>query len=113
MKSLVRVMAVALLGLGTATAALAQEEVRGIAPRQQGLRVIEEKCLACHNRKRIDAAVRERRDMERIISEMEKKGVKLTEKDRAVMGHFWKQSPFKEKKGAAPPAPHGQPPVSR
>ena len=77
--------------------AAAQEDVRGIALRQQGLKVIEEKCLACHNRQRIDAAIRERREMEKIVKEMERKGAKLTEKDRSVIGHFWKQSPFKEK----------------
>lgn len=77
--------------------AAAQEDARGIALRQQGLKVIEEKCLVCHNRQRIEAAVRERRDMDKITQAMERKGVKLTEKDRSVIGHFWKQSPFKEK----------------
>lgn len=62
------------------------------------LRVIEEKCLVCHNRERIDRAVRERRDLEKIQRMMEKKGAVLTEKDREVLGHFWKQNPLKEKR---------------
>ncbi len=80
-----------------AATAAPSEDVRGIAPQRQGLKVIEEKCLACHNRQRIDAAVRERKDMAKILQAMEGKGVKLTEKDRMVIGHFWKQSPFREK----------------
>ena len=67
------------------------------------LKVIDEKCLICHNRKRIDDAVKERHDMEQILSLMEKKGVVLTESDRSVIGHFWQQKLFKEKKGAAQP----------
>ena len=77
----------------------AQEDVRGVRISQPELRVIEAKCLNCHNRKRIDSAVREQRDMEKVLSSMEKKGVVLTDKDRGVIGHFWQQRIFKEKKG--------------
>jgi hypothetical protein len=76
--------------------ALAQEDVRGVKLRGEGLKVIEEKCLVCHNRQRIDAAVKERRQMERIMKRMESKGVVLTEKERRVMGHFWGKKMFKE-----------------
>lgn len=64
---------------------------------REGLKVIEEKCLVCHNRKRIEDAARERKDMERIVRLMEKKGVALTEKEQSVLAHFWKRNPFKEK----------------
>lgn len=83
--------------LQVAAPGLGQEDVRGITLRQQGLSVIEEKCLVCHNRQRIDAAVRQRKDMEQIMRRMEKKGAVVTEKDRQVIGHFWRQQPFKTK----------------
>ena len=78
-----------------------QEEVRGVKTTAPELKVIDEKCLNCHNRKRIDEAVRERKDMEKVLTSMEKKGVVLTEKDRSVIGHFWQQKLFKERKGEA------------
>ena len=77
--------------------AAGREEVQGISTRQMGLRVIEEKCLVCHNRQRIEKAVKERRDMERITRQMEKKGAALTDRDRQVIGHFWRQNPFRSK----------------
>lgn len=63
------------------------------------MRVIEEKCLVCHNRERIDEAMRKERDLKKIQRMMEKKGAALTAKDREVLGHFWKQNPLKEKRG--------------
>ncbi len=81
--------------------ARAQEDVRGVKTAPPELKVIDEKCLNCHNRKRIDAAVKERKDMDKVLSSMEKKGVVLTESDRSVIGHFWQQKLFKEKKGEA------------
>jgi len=84
--------------------AMAQEELRGVKYGLPELKVIDEKCLNCHNRKRIDDAVQDRKDMERVLSVMEKKGVALTESDRSVIGHFWQQKLFREKKGA-PKAP--------
>jgi len=79
-------------------------EVRGIAPHQEGLKVIEEKCLNCHNRERIDAAMKARRKMDRILARMEKKGVSLTDRERMVMGIYWKKDPFKggTKKAVSP-----------
>jgi hypothetical protein len=75
--------------------ALAQQDVRGVSNLTPELHVIDEKCLKCHNRKRIDEAVREKQDVEKVLFSMEKKGVVLTEKDRSVIGHFWRQKLFK------------------
>jgi len=86
-----------LLATVTASPALAQEDVRGVKLRNEGPKVIEEKCLVCHNRQRIDAAVKERREMDQILRRMGKKGVVVTEKERRVMGHFWGQKMFKTK----------------
>ncbi len=73
---------------------VAGEDVRGVKLHQQELKVIEEKCLVCHNRQRIEAAAAERRDMDRILRRMEQKGVVLTEQERQVMGHFRGQKVF-------------------
>jgi len=75
----------------------AQEETRGVKFRGEELKVIEEKCLVCHNRQRIDAAIKERQEMEQILRQMGKKGVILTDKEHRVMGHFWGQKLYKTK----------------
>jgi len=84
-------------------AAAAQDDVRGVKLHQQELKVIEEKCLVCHNRQRIDAAAKEQRDMENILRRMEQKGVTLTEQDRRVMGHFWGKKMLKSPTGGDQP----------
>jgi predicted glycosyl hydrolase (DUF1957 family) len=81
----------------TPVLAATQEDVRGVNLRQQGLRVLDEKCLTCHNRQRIEAAQKERKNMEIITRRMEKKGVTLSERDRQVLGHFWQKNPLKKK----------------
>lgn len=81
----------------TSLQAATQQDVMGVKSRQLGLKVIEEKCLFCHNRQRIDKAAKERKDMEKIMVRMEKKGAVLTEKERQVLGHFWGQNPLKTK----------------
>ena len=86
-----------LLATATEYPASAQEDVRRVKLRVEETRVIEEKCMACHNRQRIDAAVKERMEMEKILRRMEKNGVVLTDKERRVMGHFWGQKPYKSK----------------
>ena len=89
-----------LLPLLLPVAALAADpplDVRGVQLRQEGLKVVEKKCLVCHNRQRIDAAANEQKDLSRILKRMEKKGVALTAKDRQVIGHFWRQDPFKSR----------------
>ncbi|BDV41325.1 hypothetical protein GURASL_02480 [Geotalea uraniireducens] len=96
--------AIALWGMALAVCASAAEDVRGITLPQQGLKVVEEKCLVCHNRKRIDEAVQKRQEMAKIMRRMEQKGVRLTERDRMVIGHFWNQSPFQKQGGTPLPA---------
>jgi cytochrome c5 len=91
--------------LAIASAAPAQEDVRKVKLSQEGLKVIEEKCLVCHNRQRIDAAIKERKDVERVIRQMEKQGVVVTEKERQVIGHFWQQKVFKPQGDEAKPKP--------
>jgi hypothetical protein len=75
--------------------ASAQQDVRGIRLRNDATRVFDEKCLGCHNRKLIDEAVKERRDINQILKEMEKKGVFLTDKEKKAIGHFSGQKVFK------------------
>jgi hypothetical protein len=100
-RALATITIMTLAGLASVPA-VAQQDVRKVklTPPQQ--KVIEEKCLVCHNRKRIEAAIEERKDMEKILKRMEVKGAVLTENERRVMGHFWPRQPFKEKKGEAP-----------
>jgi hypothetical protein len=93
-----RIIFTIILATVSASPALGQEDVRGVKLRSEAPRVIEEKCLVCHNQKRIDTAVKERRKMEQILKMMEKQGVVLTEKERRVMGHFWGQKMYKESK---------------
>lgn len=87
-------------------AAAAPEEgasnLGGHGRKEDALRVIEEKCLVCHNRQRIETALDERKEMEKIQSSMEQKGVVLTDKEREVLGHFWRQNPLKGKKEQPP-----------
>ena len=84
-----------LLATVPAAPSLAQEDVRGVKLRGEELKVIEEKCLACHNRQRIDKAIKEREEMVQLIKRMEKKGVVLTKKEHQVIGHFWGQKLYK------------------
>jgi hypothetical protein len=58
--------------------------------------VIDTKCLACHNRQVIDNALKQQKDMEKITKSMEKKGVRLTDRERSVLNIFWSQSPYKK-----------------
>jgi hypothetical protein len=85
--------------------AAALDDAMKVKPRQEGLKVFEEKCLVCHNRQRIDAAVKERKDVERVMRQMEKQGAVLTEKDRQVIGHFWQQKLYKGESNGARPKP--------
>jgi hypothetical protein len=75
--------------------AFAQQDVRGIRLQNDASRIFDEKCLGCHNRKLIDEAVKERRDIDQILREMEKKGVFLTDKEKKAIGHFSGQKVFK------------------
>ena len=71
------------------------EDLRKVRLSEPQLKVIESKCLACHNRQRIDEAVQKKQDMAVIIKRMETKGVRLTETEHRVMGHFGTDSPLK------------------
>ena len=82
----------------------AQVDVRGIKQRSEATRVIEEKCLICHNRQLIDEAIKEREEMEQVLRRMEKKGVVLTGKERRVIGHFWGDTVFRPEKSNGLPS---------
>lgn len=82
----------------------AQLDVRGVKQRNEATRVIEEKCLICHNRQLIDEAIKEREEMEQVLRRMEKKGVVLTGKERRVIGHFWGQTVFRPEKSSGLPS---------
>lgn len=84
--------------------AAAQQDVRGVKLRgEEGAKVIDDKCLSCHNRQRIDKAIKEREEMVQVIKTMEKKGVVLTEKEHQVIGHFWGQKLYKTNDTKAKP----------
>ncbi len=57
--------------------------------------VLASKCTICHSRERIDAAMREGRDLDLIEAQMIKRGATLTETDKRVLGTFW-GSPLKK-----------------
>jgi hypothetical protein len=82
----------------------AQVDVRGIKQRNEATRVIEEKCLICHNRQLIDEAIKEKEEMEQVLRRMEKKGVVLTGKELRVIGHFWGQTVFRPQKSDGMPS---------
>jgi hypothetical protein len=74
----------------------AQQDVRGVMLHSEATRVIDEKCLGCHNRKLIDEAVKDRKQMNDVLKRMEKKGGgTLTRKERDVLGVYWGQKVFK------------------
>ncbi len=101
MRTLVQAVALALLICAGSVYGATREEVQGIAYREQGLKVIEERCLFCHNRQRIDNAIKSRQDMEKVLKKMEGKGAVVTDREKQVMGHFWKKSPFKAERTEA------------
>lgn len=57
--------------------------------------IIGTKCIRCHSEKRIDVALSKKKDMTRIQQQMERKGARLTSKERQVLGIYWKQNPLK------------------
>lgn len=52
-------------------------------------RIINEQCVKCHTRDRIDEAIRNGDNVEAILEKMLRFGVNLTERDRNVLGTFW------------------------
>lgn len=75
--------------------ALAQQDVRGVRLQGEAHRIFDEKCLSCHNRQLIDEAVKERREMDKVLRSMKKKGVGLTDREKKVLGQYWGQKLFK------------------
>lgn len=59
--------------------------------------IISTKCTPCHTDKVIDSALSENRDMSKIQQEMEKRGARLDNNEREVLGIYWKQNPLKKK----------------
>jgi uncharacterized membrane protein len=60
--------------------------------------IISTKCTPCHTDQVIDAALSQDKDMIKIQQEMEKRGAKLDNNEREVLGIYWKQNPLKRKK---------------
>ena len=83
------------LAVLTAGSSFGAEDVRRVYLSEPQIKVIDKKCLTCHNRKRIDEAVHQKKDMDKIIKRMEAKGVILTDTEHRVMGHFGKDNPLK------------------
>jgi len=70
--------------LGT-TPLLAAESVN----QEEFDQIINEQCVKCHTRDRIDQAIRNGDNVEAILEKMLRFGVKLNERDRNVLGTFW------------------------
>ena len=77
-------------------------DTRKVVFTDQQQKIIDEKCVACHNRKRIDDAVSSRWNMEKVLQRMEKKGVSLSDSERRVMGIFGAETPFRENAESRP-----------
>ena len=60
--------------------------------------IIDKKCTACHDQKRIEEALASGKDMLAIQHRMEMKGLKLNADERKVLGIFWQRTPLKGKK---------------
>lgn len=54
-------------------------------------RVIEQRCLSCHTRERIDEAIARRLPFEPIEEMMRKRGVTLTPQEQQTLKIFWEQ----------------------
>lgn len=93
----VTVAALIVVGLAAPSVAGTPHDVRGWNPQTDAVDVIDRKCQTCHSRQRIDSAVEAKQSMQEILSSMEKKGVRLTEREREVLGIFWK-GPFRGEK---------------
>jgi anaerobic selenocysteine-containing dehydrogenase len=52
-------------------------------------KIINEQCVKCHTRDRIDQAIKNGEKVEAILEKMLRFGVKLTERDQNVLGTFW------------------------
>jgi len=59
---------------------------------KKALAIIDKKCTRCHSKEKIDIALSSGKDMNVIQKEMEKRGSRLSSKEREVLGIFWKES---------------------
>ncbi|MBJ6725289.1 photosystem P840 reaction-center cytochrome c-551 [Geomesophilobacter sediminis] len=57
--------------------------------------VMERRCTSCHGIKRIEDAFKAKKDMAAIEQRMMMKGAKLSQKEREVLGIYWK-TPLKK-----------------
>jgi hypothetical protein len=94
---MLRILTTLVLATVLPTTALAGQEVRGVVFTPEASRVIDTKCLTCHNRQRIDEAARQQKDMEAIVQRMESKGVSLSSKEKQVLGIFPQKDPLRKK----------------
>lgn len=51
--------------------------------------IIDTRCLGCHDRERIEEAMRRREAIEPLTRRMVERGAQLTDRDREVLGIFW------------------------
>lgn len=80
-------LSIAILGGAT----LAQGAEKSVE--QKAHAIIGQRCTGCHNEERINAAFAAGKDMKAIERAMEKKGAKLTNKEKSTLDFYWKQSP--------------------
>lgn len=78
------------LVLMVATAAALESEAPGFVGSMDDFqRTIDTRCIACHTRERVDAAIAQGRSFEEIQQRMLARGAVLTERDKDVLGTFW------------------------
>ncbi len=101
-----RVFVIALLAATASPVSAQVENLGAIQPRniEEAQQIIDTRCTICHTRERIDAAIRDRRDMPAVQQRMVEQGAVLSERDKQVLGTFW-GNPLKESapSPAAPP----------
>jgi len=88
--------------------ALAAVAVEGLGahrlgPTDEFQQVIDTRCTVCHTRERVDIAIKQRQDMEKIEKRMLERGAVLSEQDKQVLGTFW-GNPLKEALPSEPAA---------
>lgn len=59
------------------------------ATQEEFERIIATKCVACHDRERIEAAMKRGDNWEAIQEKMLRFGANLSERDKSVLGTFW------------------------
>ncbi|NJD92185.1 MAG: hypothetical protein FIA91_11860 [Geobacter sp.] len=86
---------VAVTILGGATLAFAAGDNKNAEKKAQA--VIMKRCTSCHSAERINAAFKAGRDMNAIEHEMEKKGAKLSDKEKSTLDFYWNKAPVLKK----------------